>query len=253
MFFLNKNLGENYKSSSQKIRVMTELWTWENIFCPNCWNQILHFENNSPVADFFCKNCNEEYELKSWKSIWKKIIDWAYLTMVERLNSSNNPNFFLLNYNLKTLEVSNFLVIPKHFFVPEIIEKRKPLWENAKRAGWVGCNILYNQIPESWKIFYIKNWSFLDKNYILSSRNKTLFLKEQKLETKGWILDIMKIVDKLWKSEFKLDELYKFENYLKSLYPNNNHIKDKIRQQLQFLRNKGYVEFLWNWNYRLWK
>ena len=63
----------------------------------------------------------------------------------------------------------------------------------------------------------------------------------------------MKIIDKLWKSEFKLDELYKFENELKYLHPNNNHIKDKIRQQLQFLRNKWYLEFLWNWNYKLWK
>jgi type II restriction enzyme len=32
--------------------------------------------------------------------------------------------------------VNNFFVIPKYFFIPEIIEKRKPLSETAKRAGW---------------------------------------------------------------------------------------------------------------------
>lgn len=37
-----------------------------NMFCPYCGNKyISHFENNRPVADFFCPSCMEEYELKS--------------------------------------------------------------------------------------------------------------------------------------------------------------------------------------------
>ncbi|MBQ1909890.1 MAG: hypothetical protein II170_08145, partial [Bacteroidaceae bacterium] len=27
-------------------------------------------------------------------------------------------------------------------------------------------------------------------------------------------------------------------------HPDNNHIHDKIRQQLQFLRDKGFVQFI---------
>jgi type II restriction enzyme len=76
--------------------------------------------------------------------------------MIERLQSDTNPNFFFLNYT-KNYEISNFVVIPKHFFTSEIIEKRKPLSETARRAGWTGCNILLSPIPESGKIFYIKN------------------------------------------------------------------------------------------------
>jgi len=53
--------------------------------------------------------------------------------MINRLLDSKNPNFFFLSYSID-LEISNFMVIPKHFFVPEIIEKRKPLSEEAKRA-----------------------------------------------------------------------------------------------------------------------
>jgi len=30
---------------------------------------------------------------------------------------------------------------------------------------------------------------------------------------------------------------------VKDKYPNNNHIPDKIRQQLQFLRDKGFIVF----------
>lgn len=44
--------------------------------------------------------------------------------------------------------------------------------------------------------------------------------------------------------EFTLEQMYLFENLLKKLYPNNNHIRDKIRQQLQILREYGYVEFV---------
>ena len=100
MIYLNSDLVTDYKSNSQKARIMTEFWTWENIFCPNCWGKVFHYNNNKPVADFYCKNCNEDYELKSWKSLWNKITDWAYLTMITRLKSSNNPNFFFLNYTL---------------------------------------------------------------------------------------------------------------------------------------------------------
>ena len=76
------------------------------------------YPNNQPVADFHCSNCCEEYELKSkHTAVGTKIVDGAYRTMLERLASSNNPNFFLLKYDLKNFEVTDFLVIPKHFFV----------------------------------------------------------------------------------------------------------------------------------------
>ena len=251
--FFNTQIASKYKSNAQKIRVLSEDWATKEIFCPNCGNSIVDYENNRPVADFYCPNCNEDYELKSKKdNIGKKIVDGAYSTMIERLQSQNNPNFFFLNYDLQTYEVINFLVIPKHFFVPEIIEKRKPLSQNARRAGWIGCNILLEDIPKSGKIFYIKNKQVRAKKNILDDWQKTFFLREaKKTELKGWILDIMKCIDNLGKREFTLDEIYSFENILAQKYVNNKHIKDKIRQQLQFLRDKGYLEFVNRGIYRL--
>lgn len=249
----NITLVTQYKSQSQAIRVMTEDWVKNEIFCPNCGNFIADFKNNSPVADFYCENCREEYELKSKKdSMGKKIVDGAYNKMIERLDSINNPSFFFLNYDLQSYKVQNFVVIPKHFFVPTIIEKRKPLSQNARRPGWVGCNILLSGIPESGKIFYIKNGEAEDKDAVLKNWQKTLFLRESKdVNLKGWILDVMNCIDKLNKKDFTLDEIYNFENILSKKHPENKHIKDKIRQQLQFLRNKGYLEFLDRGNYRL--
>lgn len=246
-------IAENYKSNSQKIRILTESWVDKQIFCPACGTDIKNYENNRPVADFYCPKCAEEYELKSKKDgMAKKIVDGAYSTMIERLQSSNNPNFFFLNYNPTQFEVRNFLVIPKHFFIPEIIEKRKPLSAEARRAGWTGCNILLQSIPQSGKIFYIKNGQVEERNDVLKNWKKTLFLRESnKPELKGWILDVMSCIDKLNKKEFTLDDMYVFESRLNKKHPDNKHIKDKIRQQLQFLRDKGYLEFLDRGNYRL--
>lgn len=164
----------------------------------------------------------------------------------------NIATSIFLNYSLKTLEVFNFFVIPKHFFIPEIIEKRKPLSDSARRAGWIGCNIVIKDIPQTGKIFYVKNRKIEPKEVILDSWNKTLFLREEtKTESKGWILDIMKYIDKIGKQEFKLEEVYRFEKELETKHPNNKHIKDKIRQQLQFLRDKNYLKFIGNGKYKL--
>lgn len=251
---LNTKLALGYKSLSQKVRVMTESWVNKSAFCPNCGHSSIDkYPNNQPVADFYCSSCREDYELKSKKSnIGKKILDGAYRTKIERLQSSSNPNLFLLNYDLQNLCVLNFFVIPKHFFVPEIIERRKPLAKSARRAGWVGSNILLQKIPDAGKIFLIKNQQIEPKNRILSKWKKTLFLREEKeISAKGWVLDVMRCIERLGKQEFALDEIYAFENELSTLHPDNKYIKDKIRQQLQVLRDKRYLNFMLRGNYRL--
>jgi type II restriction enzyme len=224
---------------------MTESWVGNEVFCPSCGKNITHYESGRPVADFYCSYCNEDYELKiKNESIGIKIVNGAFHTMIQRLKSDRNPNFFILNYCPDDYAITNFLVIPKHFFVPEIIEKRKPLSPNARRAGWIGCNILLKHIPSTGKIFYIKNKKTVPKDKILETWEKTLFLRETKeTKAKGWILDVMNCIDRLGKREFTLEEIYAFEDILARNHPDNKHIKDKIRQQLQMLRDKGYVDF----------
>ena len=56
----------------------------------------------------------------------------------------------------------------------EIIEKRKPLSQNAKRAGWIGCNILFQNIPQSGKIFYVQNKKIVPQKSVLEKWNRTL-------------------------------------------------------------------------------
>ena len=47
----------------------------------------------------------------------------------------------------------------------------------------------------------------------------------------------------LYLSKLKKEQLIIFEKTLQNIYPENNHIKDKIRQQLQYLRDLGLIEF----------
>ena len=251
---LDARLAAPYTSASQKARVLTERWVDDSVFCPNCGQvEISKYPNNQPVADFYCSNCREEYELKSkHAAIGTKIVDGAYRTMLERLASSNNPNFFLLKYDLESLEVTDFLVIPRHFFVPEIIEERKLLAPSARRAGWIGCNILLESIPQTGKIFFVKNRRAEPKERVLAEWRKTLFLREEKeVAAKGWLLDTMRSIETLGKNEFTLNDMYGFEGELQKLHPDNRHIRDKIRQQLQILRDKGYLDFTARGRYQL--
>ncbi|MFB2578671.1 hypothetical protein ACEYX6_05870 [Acinetobacter sp. c2-A9] len=60
----------------------------------------------------------------------------------------------------------------------------------------------------------------------------------------------MNYLDKIPNIEFSLQDMYAFEQELALKYPNNLHIKDKIRQQLQFMRDNGMIEFLGKGRYR---
>jgi type II restriction enzyme len=55
----------------------------------------------------------------------------------------------------------------------------------------------------------------------------------------------------LGKPEFSLSEVYLKENQLAALHPENHFVRDKIRQQLQVLRDLGLLEFLGAGEYRL--
>jgi type II restriction enzyme len=172
--------------------------------------------------------------------------------MLERLTSNRNPNFFLLSYDLAIYAVTNLFVVPKHFFVPEIIERRKPLALSARRAGWTGCNILLNGIPHAGKIFLVKNGRVEPKVKVLKEWEKTRFLREEKKVTaKGWLLDVIRCIEKLGKKEFVSDDVYIFEKELRELHPDNRRIKDKIRQQLQILRDREYLRFVDRGKYQL--
>ncbi len=65
------------------------------------------------------------------------------------------------------------------------------------------------------------------------------------------MLDIMRCIERIGRSDFTLEDMYAFESELAAAHLENHHIKDKIRQQLQMLRDKGYIDFVSRGHYRL--
>jgi type II restriction enzyme len=252
-FQFNRDLTLGYTSKSQISRVLTEDWVEKNLYCPICGKSYINrYENNHPTGDFYCTDCNSDFELKSKESasekLSKTIVDGEYSTMISRITSLRNPNFFFMMY--KDFAVRNFILIPNHVFTPEIIIKRNPLGPNARRAGWTGCNIDISSIPDSGKIFLIKNQVQIEPETVINNYKRTKTLKTNNLDSRGWIMDVLTCIERIPDKEFTLNQVYNFESELKLKHPTNNFIKDKIRQQLQYLRDKGFIEFVTPGHYR---
>lgn len=239
-------LSQSYHSRSQQIRVLTEAWVLHNIFCPRCGHpRMEHFPNNASVADYFCPACKSEYELKSKRnSIGKKIADGAYDTFIERIASNHNPDFLIMTYDPTALCVNNLFLIPKHFFTPSIVEKRTPLSATAKRAGWIGCNILFREIPSQGQVPIVTDRTPVEKEVVLAAVKTADKLYSRNIEARGWLMDVLWCVNQIASSMFTLEEMYRFEGLLSEKHPDNHNIRPKIRQQLQVLRDKGFIEFL---------
>lgn len=246
------DVASNYRSAAQVARVLTETWVGKNMFCPRCGNlHIQHFKNNQPVADFYCPICKSEYELKSKHgSLNHKINDGAYETIIQRITSNNNPDFFFMSYSKTEWSVKELIFVPKYFFTPDIIERRKPLSENARRAGWQGCNILIDKIPDQGRINIVSDGIISDLSSVLNWAKKCERLKTDDMINRCWLMDVLSCVNMIPYTEFSLTDIYMFENKLQRKHPDNHHIKAKIRQQLQLLRDKGFITFLGNGTYR---
>jgi len=240
-----------YTSKSQIARIETEEWAINNLFCPLCGNQLKNSSANTKVYDFICSKCNQEYQLKSLsKKIGKKLIGSEYYTFLKALENKTVPNFLIMQYSLENNRFTSkeVVFIPKVFITQEIIEKRKPLSESARRAGWTGYNLLFESIPSYGKVFIVKDSKLESKDKILNQSHKILNLYDLDSNKAKWKIEILKILDSL-NPLFTLQQVYDKEVKLKEIFPDNNHIKDKIRQQLQFIRDDGIIVFHGNGKY----
>ncbi len=69
----------------------------------------------------------------------------------------------------------------------------------------------------------------------------------------GWKLDTFDAIARLEQEVFELPDVYEFVPQLAEKHPGNRHIEEKLRQQLQLLRDLGLVKFYGGGRYRkLW-
>jgi type II restriction enzyme len=237
-------LACNYKSGAQIARVLTEEWAGRELYCPACdSDRLLSSRANTPAIDFECPKCSQLFQLKSQKT-WnpRKLVDAGYDAMIRSIRADRVPNLFVLQYSPNWL-IRNLLLIPRTFFSESAIEKRKPLAVQARRAGWVGCNILLGQIPRDGKIAMVLDGSPVAELKVRSEFSRVRKLAEVPASVRGWAVDVLQVVRRLGKTSFTLGDIYNFDSELQAAHPLNRNVRPKIRQQLQVLRDLGLIEF----------
>jgi type II restriction enzyme len=132
-----------------------------------------------------------------------------------------------------------------------VIERRRPLAEHARRAGWVGCNIRLDRIPLDGEIPLIEKGIAEEKVVVRRRFQRFLPLEHLSSDQRGWSTLTLAVIRELGKSEFSLSDLYEYEQRFAETYPRNRHIRPKIRQQLQVLRDLGVVSFEGSGRYAL--
>ena len=109
--------------------------------------------------------------------------------------------------------------------------------------------IRLQEIPSQAKIPVVSNGRVREKSKVLARWKQIDALLKVKPETRGWLADVLACVDKCF-TTFTLANLYAFESELSAKHPDNHNIRAKMRQQLQVLRDLGFIEFLGSGEYR---
>jgi len=244
---------DRYKSASQRARVGTESWGAEHFFCPACASPRLRSAPQGTAAiDYLCPICCSPFQLKSQsKAFGSRIVDAAYSEMKRAILADHTPNLYILHYDLAAWAVRTLILIPRFAFALSAVERRKPLSATARRAGWVGCNIVLDRIPLDARIPIVQEGQAQSHRAVREAYKRLRPLENLRVEKRGWTLDVLQVVQSLNKPEFELSDVYARARGLAKLHPQNAHIHDKIRQQLQILRDLGRLEFLARGRYQL--
>ena len=250
---LNSSLGAAYSSRAQVARVVTENWVAKQVYCPACeCDALAPTPPGTKVVDFRCEMCEENFQLKSQsRPFGSKVTDAAYGPMIERIEQSSLPSFLFLHYRPDRWIVRDLFFVPRYFLSSSAVERRRPLASTARRAGWVGCNILLSSLPDDARIPAVRDEIPLPSETVRNSWKRFSFLQGANAESRGWIADILACIRELRRESFSLNDVYAFEKRLADLHPRNRNIRPKIRQQLQVLRDHGVLEFQGHGRYRV--
>ena len=107
------------------------------------------------------------------------------------------------------------------------------------------------RVPQEGRIFLVQNRVACAVNNVSAQYRRFEFLNQTDWQSRGWTADIVACVNRLAKHEFTLNDMYAFEEELGRLHPQNFHLRDKIRQQLQILRDHRIVSFVGRGVYKL--
>jgi type II restriction enzyme len=147
-------VSTNWKSKSRIIGEAGEIYIKNNLQCQRC--NIQDFDKcktNEPSKDLVCNNCGQRYQIKAANSKTKKnddnsmkIMGGEYSTTINNINQEIDYLIIIYENNTNTYKIKNIYYIKKENITTNCIVPRKPLSQNAKRAGWQGCYIMLKNI-----------------------------------------------------------------------------------------------------------
>jgi type II restriction enzyme len=245
------SVGAGYKSSSQLARRITEHWCARELYCAACMNNHLRpAATNTPSTDFICPQCAARYQVKSSTQPPRtRIVDAAYSAMIRAIRDNATPHLVCLHYT-NEWAIANVLLVPSFFLTESTIECRRPLALTARRAGWVGCNILLHEVPPAGKISVVTDGRPVSATIVRSKFVAVSGLRKFAPGRRGWVVDVLRIIERFRSADFHLADVYEHDDELSALHPGNQNVRPKIRQQLQVLRDLGFIEFLGGGIYR---
>lgn len=245
--------AHGYKSPTQRARVISEAWGEENLYCPNCDSPNLERSKpNTPVVDFSCPRCASTFQLKCQsRPFSRRINDAGYEAMRLAIVEGRTPNLLALQYDPALWTVQRVVLIPRFAFSLSCVERRKPLGPEARRKNWVGCHIVLGNIPPDARIPLVTDGVPSAPALVREQYRRLRPLEKLDQDARGWTLDVLNAIGSLGKKEFSLSDVYVHGSNLKALHPKNSHIREKIRQQLQRLRDLGLIVFLGRGRYFL--
>lgn len=247
-------LAAGFKSRSQIARRITEAWGAENLYCAACpASAIQPTPPNTKAVDFMCGRCGNGYQLKAglgWSET--RVPDAGYSAMIAAIRADAAPNLLVMQYSTDW-NVRNLLLVPSFFITESAIERRPPLAPTARRAGWVGCNVLLRAIADDGKLRLVRDSVDVPVRAIRAEFTRIRGVAKLDPEVRGWTLDVLRVVRSLGRPRFTIQDIYDAEDRLGSLHPKNRNVRAKIRQQLQVLRDLGLLQFQTRGNYAIFR
>jgi type II restriction enzyme len=197
--------ASGFKSRSQMVRAVTEDWAASHLYCPACPSkQLVRTPSNTKAIDLQCDKCDAGFQLKGG-TCWnpRSVPDGAHASMIEAIRSDQVPNLLLMQYSPQWA-VRNLLLVPSFFFHESAIKARRPLSPTARRAGWVGCNILLDAIPPEGKLQLVSDGIALNPRMIRDQYRRMRPLAQLSAELRGWTFEVLNLIHAMKSSEFSL-------------------------------------------------
>lgn len=148
-------LPTRWKSESRKYGEACELWLAANYYCPFCGGQLTKGPTNAQAVDHQCSNesCLEYFQIKATSKSFKTRSGRvrclgaslrATLASIDPITDRMTWNLVLLEYDRTTNRIKKLGLIRKCNISRENVRERNPLRPTARRAGWQGCNLMFD-------------------------------------------------------------------------------------------------------------